>query len=202
PGYADSPQRDPDQDGFTNFEEFKAETNPSDHKDHPPLIGKLKCAELDKNPFMITYTSDNVLGAIKEGDKFKFRYQAIIDGKRLNINSDFIEAGKGAASTFFADGPAQLRFELKNVEQRNERNPRSGLEETNTYAILEDVSATKKGDNHEIKKGSRNGKVIRDFVGNLYLDAIGESTNIVKVPERTRFSLPLDPDAADKPYLF
>ncbi|NIP94158.1 MAG: hypothetical protein GWO24_12170, partial [Akkermansiaceae bacterium] len=22
PGYADSPQRDPDQDGFTNFEEF------------------------------------------------------------------------------------------------------------------------------------------------------------------------------------
>src|SRR5690606_36077504 len=41
PGFADSPQRDPDGDGFTNLEEYNAKTNPNDPTSHPPLLAKL-----------------------------------------------------------------------------------------------------------------------------------------------------------------
>ena len=35
PGFADSPDRDPDGDGFSNIEEFNAKTDPNNAKSHP-----------------------------------------------------------------------------------------------------------------------------------------------------------------------
>ncbi len=202
PGFADSPDRDPDNDGFTNREEFEAETNPNNSKEHPTLIAKLECATLEKKPFRIAYSSDTAAGAFKPEDKFRFKFEDVLNGRRRSINSDWIKPGKGPASRFFAKGPAQLRFELKSVEQRKVKNPRNGLMETISFALIEDVSPNKKGDKHEIMKGSKNGIVIRDWTAGLFLNAVGEADKVVKVDERTSFSLPLDPDAAVKPFLF
>ncbi len=41
PGFADSPNRDPDADGFSNIEEFIAKTDPNNGKSIPALIAKL-----------------------------------------------------------------------------------------------------------------------------------------------------------------
>ena len=41
PGFADSPARDPDQDGFSNIEEYEAHTDPNNAKSVPSLIAKL-----------------------------------------------------------------------------------------------------------------------------------------------------------------
>ncbi|MFM1562010.1 MAG: Amuc_1099 family pilus-like system protein, partial [Roseibacillus sp.] len=83
-----------------------------------------------------------------------------------------------------------------------EKNPANGLEETNNYATLEDLSPAKKGDKIELKKGSRNFVVVRDYTAHLFLNAIGQADKVIKIAERTSFSLPFDPSAADKPYTF
>lgn len=36
------PRRDPDRDGFANFEEYFAKTDPNDEESHPPLVTKLE----------------------------------------------------------------------------------------------------------------------------------------------------------------
>jgi hypothetical protein len=204
PGYADSPTRDQDDDGFTNLEEFDAKTNPSDSTSHPSLVAKVECAKLIEKPFKIEYTSDTAAGPLTADTTYRFRFTDVVQGRRRTINSEFIKAGAGAASTFFTEGAAQLRFELKAVEQRQVQNPRNQLVETLNFAKLEDLSPAKKGDIHEVQKGSTNGKIITDYTAQLFLNAIGETGNVVDVPERTRFSLPLDPNApdAERKYLF
>lgn len=204
PGFADSPERDHDSDGFSNREEFEAKTDPTDFDSRPSLIAKLECAVLAKKPFLLEYTGDTAPGDLTPETTYRFRYTGIVQGQRRTINSDYIKAGQGAASTFFTEGPAQLRFELKSVERREVRNARTGLVEMINFAQVEDLSPTKKGDIHEIQKGSRNGKIITDYTATLFLNAIGEKENKVEVPERARFALPLDPNAPDakKTYLF
>lgn len=204
PGFADSPDRDHDNDGFTNLEEYEGKTDPTDFKSHPSLVAKLRVAKLDKSLFKVTYTSDTAAGALAADTTYKFRYTDVFAGRLRNINSDYLPAGQGAASSFFSEGPAQLRFELKKVEQRQVVNQRNGLEETLNFATIEDLSPAKKGDVHEIEKGSKTPIIITDYTAVLFLDAIGQAGNEVPVAERSRFSLPLDPDApeADKLYLF
>ena len=46
PGFSDSPDRDPDKDGFTNRDEYTAGTNPTDPKSYPNPITKLKLKEM------------------------------------------------------------------------------------------------------------------------------------------------------------
>ena len=43
---------------------------------------------------------------------------------------------------------------------------------------------------------------INQCQAHLYLAAVGEANNVVAIPERGSFSLPIDPDAAQKPYVF
>jgi len=46
---------DPDQDGFTNFEEYQAETHPKDGEDHPPFVKKLCVAQYQYVPFRMEF---------------------------------------------------------------------------------------------------------------------------------------------------
>ena len=202
PGWSDSPDRDADGDGFTNLDEFTGKTDPNDPKSFPALIAKLTCARLEKRAFLLSYTSDTTVGEIKADDKFKFKLEEVVGGRRVNTTSEWIEPGKGSDSNVFGEGGAQLRYELKSVEQKQEENPRNGLVEKFNLATIEDVGGPKKGDVIELKKGSRNGRIIRDWTAVLVLAAVGEEGNELKVAERESFALPLDPDAAEKPYTF
>ncbi len=202
PDWSDSPDRDADGDGFTNLDEFTAETDPSDPKSFPALIGKLTCARLEKRAFLLSYTSDTTVGPIKEEDTFKFKHEEVVGGRRVNTTSEWIQPGKESDSNVFGEGGAQLRYELKSVEQKEERNPRNGLVEKFNMATLEDVGGPKKGDIIELRKGSRNGRIIRDWTAILVLAAVGEEGNELKVAERESFGLPLDPNSAEKPYTF
>jgi hypothetical protein len=202
PGHSDSPGRDPDSDGFTNLDEFNGKTNPNDATSFPSLIAKLECAVLEKRLFKLTYSSDTSAGKLKPTDTYKFKYEEMIGGRRKSTSSDYMTAGKGAASNLFNEGGGQLRYEFKSVEQRMEVNPKTKIEETSNYALLEDVGSPKKGTQIELKKGTRNGVIITDYTAVLFLNAVGEADKQAKIPERSSFSLPFDPNAAKKPYTF
>ncbi len=51
------PHRDPDADGFTNFEEYTNKTNPHNSQSHPLLINKLKFDGLKSHEFTIRYSA-------------------------------------------------------------------------------------------------------------------------------------------------
>jgi hypothetical protein len=50
--------QDTDNDGFTNLEEYEAKTNPSDAKDTPPSLNKLKLVKFDPKPFRLQFKGD------------------------------------------------------------------------------------------------------------------------------------------------
>lgn len=202
PNYADSPERDADGDGFSNREEYDAKTSPSDATEHPALIAKLTVSDMKANKFSVAYSADTTAGPINPDATFRFRHKERVNGAIKTTNSEWIKPGEGAASRIFPEGGAQLRYELKAVERRKVVNPRTNAPETHNWAILEDLSPAKKGDKHEIKKGSSNAKVMVDYTAVLALDAIGEGGTLFEVPERTTFSLPYDENAAEKPYTF
>ena len=202
PGWSNSPGLDKDGDGFSNREEFDDKTDPNDPKSFPSVIAKLQCVELKKREFMLTYSSDSTIGEIKDGDTFKFNHEEIVNKRRVRTSSENIEQGKGNDSNLFSKGGAQMRYELTKVEQRKFVNPRNNLEETSNFAVIEDVAGAKKGDIIEIKKGSRNGVIIKDWTAVLVLAAIGQQGNQLEIKERDSFALPFDPNAEEKPYTF
>ncbi len=202
PGWSNSPGLDQDGDGFSNGEEFASKTDPNDPKSFPALIAKLQCVELQKRAFRLSYSSDSTIGPIKETDTFKFNHEEIVGGKSVRTSSENIASGKGNDSNLFSKGGAQMRYELKKVEQREFRNPATGIMQKANFAEIEDVAGAKKGDILEIKKGSRNGVILRDYTAIIALAAIGQQAVTLKVEERSSFSLPLDPNAAEKPFKF
>ncbi len=48
---------DPDEDGFTNLEEFQASTNPNDPNSHPPITTKLYLVQRIEHKYLITLKS-------------------------------------------------------------------------------------------------------------------------------------------------
>jgi hypothetical protein len=44
--------------------------------------------------------------------------------------------------------------------------------------------------------------IVKDWTAVLVLAAIGEEAKELQIEERSRFALPFDPDAAEKPYTF
>lgn len=198
PGFADSPQRDADNDGFTNREEYEAETDPTLASSHPPLIDKLRVDQLIDNKFRLDFSGQDFAG----GYKLKF-YTNENGALREQTMDRFIPAGEGDASIFFAEPPAQFRFRLKAVEERQVENERTGVQTNENFAVVEDLKPNLKaaGTTYEIPY-SGPGLVFSDYKAVLYLNAIGQADETFEVPVNTRFALPHDPDAADKPFLF
>ncbi len=68
--YSDAklPERDPDQDGFTNLEEFLAKTNPCDPASRPPAWTKFRLSsnKLEQLRFIFNAVTDNEGNTIKE----------------------------------------------------------------------------------------------------------------------------------------
>lgn len=192
PGFADSPTRDPDQDGFSNLEEYTAKTNPNDAKSIPSLIAKLM------------YVKDESLGwVIRPGyglnGSFPFKFQDTKGGTNQTGGADLIAPD----GLFFLKAPMMNRFKLLGSEVRKEMNPKIKIEVETTYVRIEDQRPNKKGTVYEIpsplSEERRNEHLKWDRTAILSLEALGLSGKEFKVEENTTFSLP--PDSGKKDYL-
>lgn len=192
PGFADSPNRDPDEDGFTNLDEFQGGTDPNDSKSHPSLIAKLRYVKDDSLSWVVIprYGSDG---------KFPFNYKDTKGGANKTGAADMIAPG----DSFFASGAMAGRFKLLGSETRKEMNPRTNSEVEITYTRIEDQRPNKKGKVYEfpapMNEGLVNQYLQHDRTAIFSLEALGNSGKEFKVEENTRFALPSD--GAKKDYL-
>jgi hypothetical protein len=183
PGFADSPLRDEDEDGFSNQDEFTAKTEPSDAKEYPLLITKL------------TYSGDEslqwVLRPVFEagGGSFTFTYG---DGKQINRVGAANPVPPGGI--FFEKGAAAGRFKLLGSEKRKVMNEAIQDEEEVTFVRIEDQKPNKKGDVYEIpasfRKADERKHVRFDRTAVLTLEALGLAGQEFKIEENTSFALP------------
>jgi len=198
-GFADSPARDPDGDGFSNLEEFQAKTDPSDAKSHPPLIAKLSYVGQDVVQWLVRWSSE-------VGDKSTFKCRdSHYPGKDFGMR---VEDAVGPGDILkFADlrkvkCPLDNRFKLIEIQERTVRNERLKTDEVKSFAIMEDLKPNKMGDRFEIPRRVTQAQLPSlihfDRTAVFELKAAGNQGKKFKVEERTAFSLP--PGAEKKPF--
>jgi len=194
PGFEDSPERDPDGDGFTNLEEFLAGTDPNDPKSHPPLIAKLKYVGEESVAWAIRP------GHVDEGGKNTFRYQ---DNRQPGGNANNTGAANPVepGGIFFESGAAAGRFRLLGHETREEFNERTNAKITRTFARIEDQRENKKGTIYEfpapLSQANMQLWLQYDRTAVFTLEAIGRGGSEFRVEELTTFKLPPDGDGPD-----
>lgn len=194
PGFGDSLQRDADEDGFSNLDEYNTKTDPSDDRDYPNLITKL------------TYTSDEFIRWVvrpgyptAEGE-FTFEY---VDSAGIRTKTGAVNPIK-LGDLFFTDDPIKERFKFAGSEVRKVMDERLNIEKDVTFVTIEDQRPNKKGTKYE--KPSQFRKNEREFAKQsefdrtaiLTLEALGLDGVEMKIEENTSFSLP--PDAKEKAF--
>ncbi|RYD21792.1 MAG: hypothetical protein EOP88_10185 [Verrucomicrobiaceae bacterium] len=191
-GFADSPQRDPDSDGFSNQEEYNAKTDPNDAKSVPALIAKLMYVKDDSIAWVLR-------PSYGEGGSFPFTYEDSKGGKNKVSGGEMIAPN----GMFFAKGVAANRFKLLGSEVRKELNRAVNIEMEVTIVRVEDQRPNKKGVIYEIPSPlsdlRKNEHLKYDRTAVLSLEAMGNEGKEFKVEENTTFALP--PGAANKDYL-
>lgn len=195
PGFANSPERDPDSDGYSNIEEYTAKTDPNNGKEHPPLISKLLYVKDDSLTWAIRpgYGSEGAFPFTYSDNKGK-------RGRKNKISSGDMIKPQGL---FFAIPPMQDRFKLLGSEVRKEMNKAINLEVEVVWVRIEDQKPNKKGTVYEIPSPLNEDRQ-KDFLqfdrsAVLSLYALGMSGKDFKVEENTTFSLP--PGTAKQDYL-
>jgi hypothetical protein len=192
PGYADSPARDPDGDGFSNLEEYLGKTDPMDPKSFPSLIAKLMYVRDESLTWAIrpSYGSDG---------KFPFNYVDDKKGQNKTGAADMIAPG----GLFFAKGIMKDRFKFLGSEVRQEMSPKTNIPMAITYVRIEDQKDNKKGTVYEIPAPLSEERLNEhrqyDRTAVMSLEALGLSGQDFKVEENLTFALP--PDAPKKDYL-
>ncbi len=186
PGFADSPNRDPDSDGFSNLEEYLAKTDPNDPKKFPSLIGKLK------------YVGDESLAwVVRPGylsDKGELSFNYLDSQKRENKTgaANLIAPG----DLFFEAGVMKDRFKFLGSEEREEMSERTNSPSKVTMARIEDQQENKKGTIYEFPAPlprQRAGDFTKyDRTAIFSLEALGQEGKEFKVPENMSFGLPVD----------
>ncbi len=191
PGYADSPSRDPDQDGFSNLDEFNAKTDPNNPKSFPALIAKLMYLKDESLTWVLRP------GYEAGGGAFPFNYE---DSKR-QTNKTGAEAVQPNA-LFFEKGPMSNRFKLLGFEVRKELNTKINITVDVTMVRIEDQRPNKMGTIYEIpaplSDQRKNEHLKFDRTAVFSLEALGFAGKEIKVEENTTFALP--PGSAKKDY--
>jgi hypothetical protein len=192
PGFANALELDPDNDGFTNLEEFEAKTDPQNMHDHPPLIRKLR------------YLKDESLAwvlrpSFGQNKAFPFTYDDNRRGKNRITAAEPVQEGE----LFFRKGVQANRFKLLGSEVRKEMNKKMNIEMETTWVKVEDQHPNKKGRVYEfpspLGEDRANDFAQFDRTAVFVLDAIGQAGSEFKVEENTRFALPQN--AKEKSYL-
>ncbi|MGD7651724.1 MAG: Amuc_1099 family pilus-like system protein [Verrucomicrobiales bacterium] len=191
PGFADSPHRDADGDGFSNIEEFEAKTDPSSSSSVPELLAKLMYVKDESLMWSLRPSHGS------EG-KFPFKYEDDKGAKNKVGFSDMV----GPGDTFFAKEPMKDRFKFIGSEVRKEMDTRANYERKVTYVQIEDQRANKKGKIYEfpapLSDLRRSDFLQYDRTAVLSLQALGMGSSEFKVEELTEFTLP--PETGKKKY--
>ena len=194
PGYSDSPDLDPDGDGFSNRDEYAAETDPTDPASFPELVVKLKAIGVDTIQVHLKPT------AVSEGgEKSLFKLESK-GGRKVN-NMKLESIGVGSVIKFVKPLMNE-RFKFAGLDERENRTG-----SVDTIWVIEDLKPNKKGTQYRFdKKGNLDGyprraQGIMDSTVELVLHALDQDDKSFKVDENTSFSLPFDENAATKPYL-
>ncbi len=184
PGFADSPARDPDADGFSNLEEYLAKTDPNDPKKFPSLIAKLK------------YVGDESLawvvrpGYPSEQGELSFNY--LDSQKRENKTGAANSIAPG--SLFFEAGVMKERFKLLGSEERVETSERTNAPMPVTIVRIEDQQENKKGTIYEFPAPLSRQRAADftqyDRTAIFSLEALGQEGKEFKIPENVSFGLP------------
>jgi hypothetical protein len=187
PGFGDSPQRDHDEDGFSNLEEYEAGTDTADADSFPSLFNKIQVASVEEEQWYLRFSDFG-------GGNLSFKIEGLQDGQKVENRM-----GAGAAvapnAMFFEDEPYANRFKYLGTVQKETD---SGIEKS--FARIEDLKPGKEGTIYEYPSGSHK-TLESDYTARLYLDTPDQRDNEFTVPEGPDFALPYDPDAEEKPYL-
>ena len=193
PGYADSPQRDPDGDGFSNLEEFRDKTDPNKLDDHPLLFKKLRYIRDESVAWVLRP------GYLGQGGAMPMRYT---DSNGLKNNAGAADPVK-PGDLFFANGAAQGRFKYLGHVKRQQMNEAINVVEEVTFARVEDQKTNKDKKVYELPaplaKAKQGPFVQHDRSAVLVLEALGLGGKEMVIEENTRFSLPAG--QKQKPYL-
>jgi hypothetical protein len=184
PGFADSPSRDADGDGYSSLEEYKGKTNPKDPKSHPALIAKLKYAKDESLNWFVR-------PGFPDGDSFNFQYGDSQAGRNKTKTGVPVKPGE----LFFSDGVMKNRFKYLGMDRRMEMNNATHTQMEIVYAKIEDQLPNKLGVIYEIPQFAEGraqefSKYDRSAV--LTLEAIGYEGKKEVVKENTTFALPFD----------
>ena len=193
PGYGNAPDRDPDDDGFTNREEFEAETDPNDEKDYPEPVSKLKALAVDTNQVHLKPRE-----ASGGGKQTLFDLQSK-SSRRYNKTPEPVGVGE---VIIFQTPLMQKRFKFVELDRRRNANGMIDI-----IWVIEDLQPNKKGTQYRFdKRGDLDGHPgrtlgIMDSKAKLVLEALNEGDKPFEIDENTYFSLPFDVGAKQKPYL-
>ncbi|MES2658404.1 MAG: Amuc_1099 family pilus-like system protein [Verrucomicrobiota bacterium] len=191
PGFADSPSRDPDSDGFSNVEEYEAKTDPNSSKSVPSLVAKLMYVRDESLAWVIRPSFGG------DGGTFPFTYEDSKKGVNKTGAANMIAPGE----LFFAAGVMQNRFKLLGSEVRKVMNPRTKAEGDVTIVRIEDQKPNKKGAIYEfpapLSEQLKGDHVKYDRTAIFSLEALGLNGKEQKVEENTTFGLPFDSPKKD-----
>jgi hypothetical protein len=191
PGFGDSPQRDEDSDGFTNLEEFEANTDPNDSTKHPNLILKLAYLGDESVKWVLRPYGFPAPGA----PEMNFEYS---DTKRVRVKTPAADPIKPNVVFFANDeaGGAKGRFKYLGFEVKQELDPRVDAMANIDIVKVEDLMPNKKGMIYEIPANFRTADAHKhtkfDRTAKLSLEALGFGGLEFKVEELTDFALPKD----------
>jgi|694.fasta_scaffold21728_2 hypothetical protein len=188
PGFGDSPQRDEDSDGFTNLEEFEANTDPKDSSKHPNLI--LKLAYLgDESVKWVLRPNGYPTPATPD---MNFEYS---DTKRVRVKNPAVEPIKPNTLFFKEDAAKEAKSRFKYLGFENRVEGESNID----FIKVEDQKHNKKGMVYEIPANFRADNVgihaKYDRTAKLSLEALGLGGQEFKVEELTDFALPKDAES-------
>jgi len=193
PCYSDSPELDPDEDGFSNKEEFLAKTDPNKFDSHPDLITKLKVVS-------VKTTRAHLKPSDYGSGKMKFKLQTSSGRDKNKMGPDPIAAGQPIV---FVKPLMQKRFKFKALEEKKVQ--KNGIMQNMKVWVIEDLKPNKKGQEYRFdKRGRRIGGGslgIVDSTVELSLKALKQGGNMFKIEENISFSLPYDEKSTKKPYL-
>jgi len=185
PGFGDSPQRDEDSDGFTNLEEFEANTDPKDSSKHPNLI--LKLAYLGDESVKWVLRPNGYPTAATPDINFEYN-----DTKRVRVKNPAVEPIKPNTLFFKEDAAKEAKGRFKYLGFENRAEGESNID----YIKVEDQKPNKKGMVYEIPANFRLDNAAKftkyDRTAKLSLEALGLGSLEFKVEELTDFALPKD----------